>query len=108
MLHVTSAPDDKALAESVRRQAGRIELPERLAISSVFGRPFDPKTWSGAPNNVAAAFERLGVDVVDAFPYVTRLEKTACAGRYMLSGYGRLPDSQIGRASCREHVCQYV
>lgn len=93
MLHVTSAPDDKALSESVRRQAGRIALPERLAISSVFGRPFDPKTWSGAPNNVASAFERLGVDVIDAFPHVTRLEKIACAARYMRSGYGRVPDS---------------
>ncbi len=93
MLHVTSAPDDKALSESVQRQADPVEMPERLAISSVFGQSFDPKTWSGAPNNVATAFERLGVDVVDTFPDVTWLEKTVYAARYMLSGYGRLPDS---------------
>ncbi|WP_293553266.1 glycosyltransferase family 4 protein [Parvibaculum sp.] len=68
-------------------------MPDRLAITSVFGRPFDPRVWSGAPNNVATAFERLGVDVVDTFPFLTRAERALSAAKYMLSGYGRLPTS---------------
>ncbi|HEY4343343.1 MAG TPA: glycosyltransferase family 4 protein [Parvibaculum sp.] len=93
MLHVTSAPDDKALSESVRRQADEIALPDKLAITSIFGRPFDPKIWSGAPNNVATAFERLGVETIDAFPHLTRFERSLFGVKYMLSGYGRLPTS---------------
>jgi glycosyltransferase involved in cell wall biosynthesis len=35
----------------------------RLAITSVFGPPLDPKTWSGAPFNLAQALEGRGVSV---------------------------------------------
>ena len=36
----------------------------RIGISSVFGDPLDPRTWSGAPSNLAAALRRLGAEVV--------------------------------------------
>ncbi len=93
MLHVTSAPDDEALSQAARRQAVNLDLPDRLAIASIFGWPSDPKTWSGAPNNVASAFERLGVEVGAIFPHVTTPEKILHGFRYLLSGYGRIPMS---------------
>jgi glycosyltransferase involved in cell wall biosynthesis len=93
MLHVTSAPDDEALSQAVRRQADKVQLPDKLAITSIFGRPTDPKTWSGAPNNVATAFERLGVEIIDTYAHIGRFEKALFATRYMLAGYGRPPTS---------------
>ena len=41
-----------------------VEGERRLAIASVFGHPLDPKTWSGAPFNLAQALEDRGVSVV--------------------------------------------
>jgi glycosyltransferase involved in cell wall biosynthesis len=93
MLHVTSAPDDEALSEAARRQAMNFAIPDEIAISSIFGWACDPKTWSGAPNNVASAFERLGVGVTDIFPRVTTFEKVLHGARYVFSGYGRIPMS---------------
>jgi glycosyltransferase involved in cell wall biosynthesis len=36
----------------------------RLVITSVFGPPLDPKTWSGAPFNLAHGLEDRGVSVI--------------------------------------------
>ena len=42
----------------------------RLALTSVFGDPLNPQTWSGAPNNLARALRRRGIEVagIDAGP----------------------------------------
>lgn len=37
--------------------------PLRLAITSVFGDPLEPSTWSGAPHNVAQELRALGVEM---------------------------------------------
>jgi glycosyltransferase involved in cell wall biosynthesis len=69
-------------------------LSGRLAISSVFGPPRDAATWSGAPNNLAVALEKLGVDVVGVHPRVTKARKLMFAGQYVMSGYGWLDGTE--------------
>ena len=47
-------------AEPTRRAA---PSTRRLAVTSVFGDALDPKTWSGAPCNLAQQLQRLGYEV---------------------------------------------
>jgi glycosyltransferase involved in cell wall biosynthesis len=61
---------------------------DRVAITCVFGEPRNPKAWSGAPNNLASALERLGVIVESIYPRPARLERLAIAARYLMDGYG--------------------
>lgn len=69
-------------------------LPRKIAITSVYGEPCDPATWSGAPNNVATAFERLGIEVEGIFPYLSKIEKLGMAASHVLSGYGIARNSE--------------
>lgn len=69
-------------------------LAGRLAISSVFGHPRDAATWSGVPNNLAVALEKLGVDVVGVHPRVTKARKLMFAGQYVMSGFGWLDGTE--------------
>jgi glycosyltransferase involved in cell wall biosynthesis len=62
--------------------------PDSVAIASVFGDALDPKTWSGAPNNVATSFERMGISVSSLFARVSKLDKYGLALRHISSGYG--------------------
>ncbi len=62
---------------------------ERIAVSSVFGDAREPKTWSGAPSNVASALERLGVRIEALRPHLTKFDKALIAAREFLSGHGR-------------------
>lgn len=71
---------------------------DRVAITCVFGDPRDPRSWSGAPANLANALERLGVTVEAIRPRMSRLAKWGIAARDMLAGLGRpLSSEQILR-----------
>jgi glycosyltransferase involved in cell wall biosynthesis len=72
----------------------------RVAITSVFGDPRDPKTWSGAPANLASALERLGVHIESIYPRAGRLAKMHAVVADAISGRGRpLSGEQILRNS---------
>jgi glycosyltransferase involved in cell wall biosynthesis len=60
---------------------------ERVAITSIFGDPRHPRTWSGAPNNLASALEGLGIEVRGTYPRLSNREKMMLAGRNLLAGY---------------------
>jgi glycosyltransferase involved in cell wall biosynthesis len=62
---------------------------DHIAITSVFGNPRALRTWSGAPANVAAALERLGVTVKEIEPRVGTAAKAGIALADMLTGRGR-------------------
>jgi len=62
---------------------------DRVAITSVFGNPRELRTWSGAPANVAAALERLGVVVESIQPQIGRMAKARIALVDMMAGRGR-------------------
>ena len=73
---------------------------DRVAISCVFGDPRDPRSWSGAPANLANALERLGVRVEGIRPRMSRLAKWSVAARDMAAGLGRpLNSEQILRGA---------
>ena len=67
---------------------------DRVAITSVFGHPRHPRTWSGAPNNLGRAFEDLGIVVDSIHPRLSRVKRIALAARYLASGYGRLRSTE--------------
>jgi glycosyltransferase involved in cell wall biosynthesis len=72
---------------------------ERVAITSVFGNPREPRTWSGAPANVAKALERLGVIVQGIQPQISRMAKARVALVDMMAGRGRpLSGEQVLRS----------
>jgi glycosyltransferase involved in cell wall biosynthesis len=65
-----------------------------LAISSVFGPPRDPRTWSAAPASVADGLERLGLRVVGIDSSVSRAAYLAGGLSHILSGYGQIQYSE--------------
>lgn len=88
MLHVIRTSDDELPPAMSVRRPGMTAMPDRIALSSVYGQPTDPRTWSGAPNNVATSFERLGVAMPGIFPRISKIERIGLGARYLLSGYG--------------------
>lgn len=73
---------------------------DRVAITSVFGDPRDPKTWSGAPANLAGALERLGIQIEAIYPRAGRLAKMRAVIADAMSGRGHpLSGEQILRNS---------
>lgn len=73
---------------------------ERVAITSVFGDPRNPRTWSGAPANLARGLEKLGVRIDAIHPRVGKLTKLGIALTDMLRGHGRpLTGEQILRSA---------
>ncbi len=81
---------------SARHRARRFE---RLAVTSVFGDPRSPRTWSGAPANVASALERLGVQIGAISPRIGKVAKLRIALADLLAGRGRpLTGEQIYRS----------
>ncbi len=78
-----------ASLEATRSHGDRRCRFERVAITSIFGDPRHPRTWSGAPNNVAEALERLGISVQGIYPRLSDSEKLLLAGRNVLAGYPR-------------------
>ncbi len=94
MLHVLRTSDGELPPAKSIRPAGAKAPPDRIAISSVYGQPTDPLTWSGAPNNIATALERLGIEVPDVFARLSRIEKIGVGAQYLLSGYGLPQNSE--------------
>lgn len=83
VLLTTSMPDRAMTAAPARRRF------DRVAITSVFGPPSDPRTWSGAPFNLGRALSALGIAVESLHPAMGRMARLACAARHMLAGLGR-------------------
>jgi glycosyltransferase involved in cell wall biosynthesis len=101
-------PDDGTVVE---RSAGRRGLRfDHVAISSVFGDPRNPRTWSGAPNNVANALERLGVKVsAIAPPQIGRTQKLLLAVQHVLRLHGLPHNTEPllrSRLARRRHAAQ--
>lgn len=57
---------------------------ERVAITSIWGDPLAPGTWSGAPANLAAALQQHGVVVEGIAPRLDRSALTLLATRHLL------------------------
>ncbi|MGE4076057.1 MAG: glycosyltransferase family 4 protein [Reyranella sp.] len=82
---------------------------DRVAITCVFGDPFDSRSWSGAPANLAKELEQLGVAVEAIHPRLGRLAKWSVAARDMAAGLGRpLHGEQLlrGLRARRRHAAQ--
>ncbi len=84
-------PDSRwtTLAPLRTRTRGALRF-DRVAITSVFGPPDDPRTWSGAPHNLAAALCRLGIAVEFIHPSLGAMQRLWLAIRHHRAGYGRL------------------
>lgn len=67
---------------------------DRIAITSVFGPPSDPRTWSGAPFNLGQAFMRLGIIIESIHPSLSRAARLGVAAWHVLGGLGRLSSSE--------------
>ncbi|WP_316977193.1 glycosyltransferase family 4 protein [Shumkonia mesophila] len=65
-----------------------------LGITSIFGQPRDPRTWSSAPANVATALEGQGLEIVGIDVSMGRLHYTVFAGAHLLTGLGRFRYSE--------------
>lgn len=68
--------------------------PSILGITSIFGQPRDPRTWSSAPANVAKALEGQGLGIVGIDVSVGRLHYAVFAGAHLLTGLGRFRYSE--------------
>src|SRR5579883_2346937 len=92
---------DVALASDIPLAPSHSRSPrfDRLAVTSVFGDPRSPRTWSGAPANIAASLERLGVEIEAIHPRIGRMAKLRIAAADFLAGRGRpLTGEQIYRS----------
>lgn len=78
---------------------------ERVAITSIFGDPRHPRTWSGAPNNLGCALEGLGIEVRGIHPRLSDREKLLLAGRNLLAGY---PPPANGEALYRTPAARHA
>lgn len=81
-----------------------------VAVTSVFGHPRSARTWSGAPANVAAALERLGVKIDAIAPEIGRFAKMRVALADLLAGKGRpVSTEQVLRSlRARQHMAGQV
>ena len=61
----------------------------RLAVTSVFGDPLEPSTWSGAPSNLAQNLRDLGAEVVGVHPRTPRHRALWHAWRHLVLTGGR-------------------
>lgn len=85
-------------AENLRTVPQHQELRfSHVALTSVFGDPLQPATWSGAPHRLAIALNRIGVSVEGFWPRVGRIERFAFAARHLAAGFGRITTSEMVR-----------
>jgi len=63
-------------------------VPSMLAIASIFGPPRDPRTWSGAPANIAKELEKQGVPVAGIDLSLGPAHYAFFAGSHLMSRYG--------------------
>lgn len=84
--------------------------PRRVALTSVFGNPCEPRTWSGAPYNVASSLRKLGFETVGIHVPIGRMRKLLFAGHHMLAGYGRIESTEsiIRGPAARRHRARAV
>lgn len=103
-IDVADAAPPGARTHSVRRRF------DDILITSVFGEPLQPRTWSGAPFNLAGALKRRGVAVAGANPHSGRMAKLLYAGRHLVSGYGRLRNTAqlLRELPARRHHAEQV
>lgn len=89
--------------------AGETAQPH-LAITSVFGPPLAPTTWSGAPANIGRALGALGYRISGIEPRFDTLAKSLLAGRHLLAGHaGFLRGETVRRsAAARRHCARVV
>jgi glycosyltransferase involved in cell wall biosynthesis len=77
---------------------------DRVLITSLFGDPRNPRTWSGVSANLATRFEAFGIGVETRQPRLSRITKLALAAHYQFAGYGKLVNSeQILRCEPARH-----
>ena len=81
-----------------------------LAVTSVFGPPLEPSTWSGAPANIAGELRALGYQVSGIQPRFDMLAKSLLAGRHVLAGRaGFLRGETVRRGgTARRHCARMV
>jgi len=79
---------------------------DRLTISTVWGDPLHPRTWSGAPYNIATALRRLGVEVEGFSPRIGRGERLLFAAQHLLGRKGWLASQeQLRRGAPARQRC---
>src|SRR3546814_5963234 len=66
------------------------------------------RSWSGGPVNAFSLWKPSAVKVTKGAEHVATFEKTPLSRRQYCSQCGGHLMAEIGRASCRERVCQYV
>ena len=82
---------------------------DRIAITSVFGDPLSPLTWSGAPHRLATALRKRGVSVEGYQPRLSRFRKVLSAARAVEAGLGipRTTEEILRGAAARDrHALQ--
>src|SRR5579862_2111145 len=87
---------------------------DRVALTSVFGDPLNPLTWSGAPCRLAAALTQHGVAVEGFHPKDSRIGRILGAGRYVAAGYGiprtseQILRNESTRARHADQVAEFI
>jgi glycosyltransferase involved in cell wall biosynthesis len=73
---------------------------DRVTISAVWGDPMHPRTWSGAPHNLAMALRRRGIQVEGFQPSIRRAQRLLFAAGHLVGGNGWLASQeQISRGT---------
>lgn len=81
---------------------------DHLTISTVWGDPLHPRTWSGAPYNIATALRRQGVEVEGFHPQVGRSERILFAMHHLIGGKGWLASQeQLRRGGAWRKHCAF-
>lgn len=95
-------------AETVDR--GRTLRFERVGLTSAFGNPQSPSTWSGAPFRLASALARRGVSVQGFQPRLGRIKRLVFAADRIASGFGWMSTSEqlLRGARTRNHYANQI
>jgi glycosyltransferase involved in cell wall biosynthesis len=88
----------------------RLRRFDKVVLSSVWGDPLEPRTWSGAPFRLGRALKEHGVEVSGFQPTMSRLATLGFAARHMVDRHGQLvTNEQIRRgAPARRHHAMQV
>ena len=83
---------------------------DRVALTSVFGDPLNPSTWSGAPSRLASALARRGVSIEGFQPKLGRLKRLRFAAERFTRGFGWINTSEqlFRRRRMREHHANQI
>src|SRR6185436_19591267 len=85
---LASEPPTTTAAVARAALSPRLRRFDHVAVTSVFSDPRAPRTWSGAPANLARALERRGVKIESIHPRVGRFTKARIAFLELLAGRG--------------------